>query len=1129
MAASMASDPSHSVIGYGPLGRFSPEHTNFASWHIGVLAWCAEESLPSDVAAFKASIDALSNQDGKGKAAIAEAMASIAEENRKNAKLCRLIKQSIPASLFDQLVGMLPEQQHLSGLHYLDILRRMFDKSPIQKSILQNFETSLSKLLTARPKFSSGGNFANFIIQQTTQLQLILALPKSFPQDEQKSKTVRQIIGSQLLRHLMSEMKVANGKFPANGAYGAIIAKYDKLMLSLEFVADYENPVQLLQLLLDDVSVVESQFPGVARFNDSSSSAMAGSTVRRGHAATTEQQTRHGGQKGGDNKSPTKDKSGKNRDRAGGDARPSIHGVQAAEPDAQVKDEFSYASVSNVSAVPKGSKSRSASVPHWQIDSGATHHCCVERNAFSTFRPTKTIVTMANGKKLQASGIGTIQLKVIDSAGKHTSLTLSDVLFVPELTNNVLSSNQLIKANSTNKIFLSREHPHLLVHVTTATEIPLIFSDDGLMLWLAPVPKTKIESQSSGSERITPAMKQANMQKLIAFHVRLGHLNFAECIRLAKSSGINTAGCDQAYSCEVCHVAKMRKHPVSDLASREEKQPGDVIHLDLKGPLEDVGYEGSKYAAIFVDEASRFTLHYVLSHKDQVVSRLQDAISEFGRAGIRVGARSVLSVDAEAVLQSAELKDLLAAREMTLRATPPYTHEWNGIVERCIQTLFNSVRALLAEGVVANAYWPVALKHAVYLHNRLPTSALGGKSPFEYLTLKVPTFDHLHVFGASVYVKVDEQLRQALSGKSRRGIYVGHDPISNCARIMLLDKTRHVFVTAYHCQIDDNVKPFPELYKQRLAANSGGATQSSSNTPSQAVPAPSNNSASSSTAAASTNASEPPVELRSSSRGAFPAPRYVGVNKKGEKLWLVDRILAHRRKATGKGWEYHVRWQGYGKDHDSWEPTSYVQNTSALTKYLQLSGFDPSVSSPPASVNVVRSHAKSATTNVSDTTVPKHYRAAIESSQHEAWRAAMDEEIKSLLENGTFECIPKAALPKQAKLLSSQWVYAIKPGTSDGMSPRFKARLVARGDHQRPEIDFHDIYSPVVNYSTLRSMLAVAALHNYELDQMDAVTAFLNAPLEEDLYLRVPQGFPSTLLPDNSSDVTRGKPAACLR
>jgi hypothetical protein len=39
-------------------------------------------------------------------------------------------------------------------------------------------------------------------------------------------------------------------------------------------------------------------------------------------------------------------------------------------------------------------------------------------------------------------------------------------------------------------------------------------------------------------------------------------------------------------------------------------------------------------------------------------------------------------------------------------------------------------------------------------------------------------------------------------------------------------------------------------------------------------------------------------------------------------------------------------------------------------------------------------------------------------------------------------------------------------------------------------------------------MLAVAAVQDFELDQMDAVTAFLNAPLEEELYLRVPDGFP---------------------
>ena len=91
------------------------------------------------------------------------------------------------------------------------------------------------------------------------------------------------------------------------------------------------------------------------------------------------------------------------------------------------------------------------------------------------------------------------------------------------------------------------------------------------------------------------------------------------------------------------------------------------------------------------------------------------------------------------------------------------------------------------------------------------------------------------------------------------------------------------------------------------------------------------------------------------------------------------------------------------------------------------------------------------------------------------------------------------------KILASRWVFTRK-SESDG-SARFKARLVARGDHQRLGLDYDEVYSPVVNSTTLRTMLAVAAVHDYELDQMDAVTAFLNAPLDEDIFLRIPDGF----------------------
>ncbi len=45
-------------------------------------------------------------------------------------------------------------------------------------------------------------------------------------------------------------------------------------------------------------------------------------------------------------------------------------------------------------------------------------------------------------------------------------------------------------------------------------------------------------------------------------------------------------------------------------------------------------------------------------------------------------------------------------------------------------------------------------------------------------------------------------------------------------------------------------------------------------------------------------------------------------------------------------------------------------------------------------------------------------------------------------------------------------------------------------------------------FSSLHLVASLAATLDYELDNIDVATAFLHAPLEEDIYIRVPQGYP---------------------
>ena len=67
--------------------------------------------------------------------------------------------------------------------------------------------------------------------------------------------------------------------------------------------------------------------------------------------------------------------------------------------------------------------------------------------------------------------------------------------------------------------------------------------------------------------------------------------------------------------------------------------------------------------------------------------------------------------------------------------------------------------------------------------------------------------------------------------------------------------------------------------------------------------------------------------------------------------------------------------------------------------------------------------------------------------------------------------------------------------------------MVAKGYNRREGIDFNEVFSPIVRYSSIRVMLTMVALFDLELEQLDVKTAFLHGELEEQIYMHQPEGF----------------------
>jgi len=135
---------------------------------------------------------------------------------------------------------------------------------------------------------------------------------------------------------------------------------------------------------------------------------------------------------------------------------------------------------------------------------------------------------------------------------------------------------------------------------------------------------------------------------------------------------------------------------------------------------------------------------------------------------------------------------------------------------------------------------------------------------------------------------------------------------------------------------------------------------------------------------------------------------------------------------------------------------------------------------------------------------PLSYKDATSSTDNDKWLVAMSEEMESLYKNKTWELVK---LPKGKKAVGCKWVYRKKEALSEKEGEKYKARLVAKGYSQKEGVDYNEIFSPVVKHTSIRVILAMVAMHDMELEQLDVKTAFLHGDLDEQIYMQQPEGF----------------------
>jgi hypothetical protein len=226
--------------------------------------------------------------------------------------------------------------------------------------------------------------------------------------------------------------------------------------------------------------------------------------------------------------------------------------------------------------------------------------------------------------------------------------------------------------------------------------------------------------------------------------------------------------------------------------------------------VEQESLGGARYAVLFTDERTRWRRIFFMRAKSETLQRFQQY--EQDMSGLLRGACikrvSVwgLQSDNGGEYTGHDFEDYCKARGINQTFSGPHAPQQNGIAERSWRTIMEMARCLVAEAGLGKEFWAEAAHTAVYLMNRLPTSVLGGDTPYHALFGRHASLSHLRVFGCRAWAQVYDTERKKMDPRAWRGILVGYDD-SNTSCYRIFDPAAGVTRRTVHVTFDEEVFP----------------------------------------------------------------------------------------------------------------------------------------------------------------------------------------------------------------------------------------------------------------------------------------------------------------------------------
>ncbi|XP_061354958.1 uncharacterized protein LOC133299505 [Gastrolobium bilobum] len=224
------------------------------------------------------------------------------------------------------------------------------------------------------------------------------------------------------------------------------------------------------------------------------------------------------------------------------------------------------------------------------------------------------------------------------------------------------------------------------------------------------------------------------------WHYRLGYIS--DTVMQNMCSKFPFVSCNKNGTvCDVCHLAKQRKLPYGSSTSNSSKV-FELVHADIWGSFSVPYVNGDRYFLTIVDDFSRFTWVILMTNKGDTRNHLRNffmLVKNQFNASVKV-IRSDNGMDFL-------MPDFYDKMGIIHHRTCVESPQQNDVVERKHQHILNVAMSLLFQAKISLKYWSFCILHVVHLINRVTTTVLNNRTPYEALFGCPPSLIHLKVFG----------------------------------------------------------------------------------------------------------------------------------------------------------------------------------------------------------------------------------------------------------------------------------------------------------------------------------------------------------------------------------------------